>query len=183
MARLPEAEGWRCIGEVRSTGRVNHGSKLRLPDAPPPVAFTLYAACDPRDLDCFYVGSAATIGRLREAWRVGPRRGQSGEHHTTKRGPRIFAECGRFLLFEKAARCHADPGGPTKPALIAEELEWLARMDAAGPFLLDNVFGMGAIRAGRGLDIRGRPLAERRAVNRLRSGATAGPPDPRHTRD
>lgn len=163
MARLPEAEGWRCIGEIRFTGRANHASKVRHPDAPPPAAFTLYAACDPRDLDCFYVGSAASIGRATEAWRIGPRKGSRPEHHTTKRGPRIFADCGRFLLFEKPAHCRADPGGPTKAALLAEEAEWLSRMDAAGPFLLDNVHGMGAIRRARGLDQRGRPRLGRQA--------------------
>lgn len=164
MARLPEAEGWRCIGEIRFTGRANHASKLRYPDAPPPVAFTLYAACDPRDFDCFYVGSAATIGRLVEAWRIGPRKGSRPERHTTKRGPRIFADCDRSLLFEKAARCRDHAAGPTKAALLAEETEWLARMDDAGPLLLDNVHGMGAIRRVRGLDIRGRPLLGHRGT-------------------
>lgn len=159
MTRLPEAEGWRCVGEVRFTGRANHASKVRFPDAPPPVAFALYAACDPRDLDCFYIGSAATVGRLREPWRIGPRKDSRAEHHATKRGPRIFAECGYFLLFEKPARCLGDAGGPTKHALLAEEAEWLARIDAAGPLLLDNVFGMDAARRARGLDKRGRPLS------------------------
>lgn len=60
MARLPEAEGWRCVGEVRFTGRAGHASKVRFPGAPQPIAFTPCAACDPRDLDCFRVRDTAT---------------------------------------------------------------------------------------------------------------------------
>lgn len=131
---------------------------MRFADALPPVAFALDVARDPRDLDCFFMGSGATTGRLREPLRIGPRKGNAGAHHATKRGQRIFAVCGRFFLFEKRARCHGDSGGPTNPALLAVEAEWLAQMDAAAPFLLDNVHGLAAIRRARGLALRGRPL-------------------------
>jgi hypothetical protein len=176
MARLPENEGWRWVGEIRFAGREGHARKGRYPDAPPPVAFSLYAACDPRDGDCFYVGSAATVGRLKEDWRVRQRKGSRAEHHEAKRGPRIFAECGYFLLYEKVGRCHDDPGGPTKAALEAEEAEWLARMDAAGPHLLDNVFGMTAVRAARGLDQRGREMRD--GAERVRTATVSSIPVP-----